>query len=107
MRPNGRSAAPERELTVNIARAARHARLRLIVPALAVAAAALVVSVSQIASAQTTAPSGGPKPAIVLEHGAWANTASWNGVIQRLQADGYTVYARPTRGAARRTTPPP
>jgi pimeloyl-ACP methyl ester carboxylesterase len=31
----------------------------------------------------------------VLEHGAWANTASWDGVIQRLQADGYTVYAPP------------
>jgi pimeloyl-ACP methyl ester carboxylesterase len=31
----------------------------------------------------------------VLEHGAWANTASWYGVIQRLQADGYTVYAPP------------
>ena len=53
---------------------------------------------SQIASAQPTpraVPGGGPKPAIVLEHGAWANTASWNGVIQRLQADGYTVYAPP------------
>jgi len=83
---------------VNIARTVRHARLRRIIPALAVAIAALVVSAlvvsaSQIASAQTTAPRGGPKPAIVLEHGAWANTASWTGVIQRLQADGYTVRA--------------
>jgi pimeloyl-ACP methyl ester carboxylesterase len=103
MRPNGRSAAPESELTVNIARTARHARLRRIIPALAVVIAALVVSAlvvsaSQIASAQTTTravPGSGPKPAIVLEHGAWANTASWNAVIQRLQADGYTVYAPP------------
>jgi pimeloyl-ACP methyl ester carboxylesterase len=31
----------------------------------------------------------------VLEHGAWANTASWDAVIRRLQADGYTVYAPP------------
>jgi hypothetical protein len=31
----------------------------------------------------------------VLEHGAWADTSSWNGVIKRLQADGYTVYAPP------------
>jgi len=61
----------------------------------ALVVSALVVSASQIASAQTTAPRGGPKPAIVLEHGAWANTASWTGVIQRLQADGYTVYAPP------------
>ena len=83
---------------MNIARAARHARPRLIIPALAVAIAVLIIPLSQIASAQTTAravPANGPKPAIVLEHGAWANTASWNAVIQRLQADGYTVYAPP------------
>ena len=83
---------------MNIARAAQHARLRLIISALAVAIAALIIPLSQIASAHTTSravPSGGPKPAIVLEHCAWANTASWNAVIQRLQAAGYTVYAPP------------
>ena len=83
---------------MNIARAARHARLRLIIPALALAIAALIIPLSQIASAQATTraiPSGGPKPTIVLEHGAWANTASWDAVIQRLQGDGYTVYAPP------------
>jgi pimeloyl-ACP methyl ester carboxylesterase len=85
---------------VNIVRAARHARLRLIILALAlaVAAAALITPLSQIASAQATTravPTGGPKPTIVLEHGAWANTASWDAVIQRLQADGYTVDAPP------------
>ena len=31
----------------------------------------------------------------MLEHGAWANTASWAAVIERLQAAGYTVYAPP------------
>jgi pimeloyl-ACP methyl ester carboxylesterase len=83
---------------MNIAHAAQRARLRIIIPALAAAIAALVIALSQVASAQTTtraAASGGPKPAIVLEHGAWANTASWAAVIQRLQADGYTVYAPP------------
>jgi len=83
---------------VNIARAAQHARLRLIIPALAVASAALMIPFSQIASAQATtraAASGGPKPTIVLEHGAWANTASWDGVTARLQADGYTVDVPP------------
>ena len=39
--------------------------------------------------------SSGPKPTIVLVHGAWANTASWDGVIERLHAEGYTVYAPP------------
>jgi pimeloyl-ACP methyl ester carboxylesterase len=83
---------------VKLARAARHARLRLIIPALALAIAALVIPLSQIASAQATThavSSGGPKPTIVLEHGAWANTASWDAVIRRLQADGYTVDAPP------------
>jgi pimeloyl-ACP methyl ester carboxylesterase len=99
MRPNGRSASPqEKEITVNIARAARHVRLRVVIPVLAAAIAALVIPLSQVASAHTTgraAASGVPKPTIVLEHGAWANTASWAAVIQRLQADGYTVYAPP------------
>jgi pimeloyl-ACP methyl ester carboxylesterase len=83
---------------VNITRAAQHARLRLVILALAAATAALVIPLSQTASAHTTtraAADGGPKPTIVLEHGAWANTASWEGVIERLQADGYTVYAPP------------
>lgn len=60
---------------MNIARAARHVRLRLVLPVLAAAIAALVIPLSQVASAHTTtraAASGGPKPAIVLEHGAWA-----------------------------------
>jgi pimeloyl-ACP methyl ester carboxylesterase len=33
------------------------------------------------------------QPNIVLVHGAWADGSSWNGVIQRLQADGYHVTA--------------
>jgi pimeloyl-ACP methyl ester carboxylesterase len=38
----------------------------------------------------------------VLVHGAWADSGSWDGVAQRLQADGYTVYAlpNPLRGLA-------
>jgi pimeloyl-ACP methyl ester carboxylesterase len=32
---------------------------------------------------------------IVLVHGAWADASSWDGVIQRLQGDGFTVYAPP------------
>jgi pimeloyl-ACP methyl ester carboxylesterase len=61
------------------------------------AIAAVIIPLSQTASAHTAtrAASGGPKPTIVLEHGAWADTSSWNGVVRRLQADGYTVYAPP------------
>ena len=56
---------------MNIARTARR-RLRLMIPALAMAAA-LIIPLSQTASADSTtraAASSGPKPTIVLEHGA-------------------------------------
>jgi pimeloyl-ACP methyl ester carboxylesterase len=33
------------------------------------------------------------KPNVVLVHGAWADGSSWSTVIERLQADGYTVTA--------------
>jgi pimeloyl-ACP methyl ester carboxylesterase len=83
---------------VNITRVAWPGRLRLIIAAVIVAIAGLVIPLSQIASADTGGPAGaggGPKPTIVLVHGAWANSASWDGVIRRLQADGYTVDAPP------------
>jgi len=83
---------------VNITRIAQPGRLRLIIAAVIVAMAGLAIPLSQIASARTTeaaAAGDGPKPSIVLVHGAWADTSSWDGVIQRLQADGYTVYALP------------
>lgn len=64
--------------------------------ALAVAIAGLLLSMSQLASARTvTATSTGPKPSIVLVHGAWADSSSWNAVVTRLQHDGYTVYVPP------------
>jgi pimeloyl-ACP methyl ester carboxylesterase len=42
------------------------------------------------------------KPTIVLVHGAFADASSWNGVIERLQHEGYTVIApaNPLRGVA-------
>jgi pimeloyl-ACP methyl ester carboxylesterase len=40
------------------------------------------------------------KPTIVLVHGAFADGSSWNGVIERLQRQGYTAIApaNPLRG---------
>lgn len=56
------------------------------------------------ASAQpaTTQRPNGPRPTVVLVHGAWADSSSWNGVIKRLQNHGYTVIApaNPLRGLA-------
>jgi len=64
--------------------------------AVVLAVAGLLFPISQLASAQTaTAASAGPKPSIVLVHGAWADSSSWNAVITRLQHDGYTVYVPP------------
>jgi pimeloyl-ACP methyl ester carboxylesterase len=52
-------------------------------------------------AAGATKPTG-VKPIIVLEHGAFAETSGWNGVIQRLRKDGYRVIAaaNPLRGPA-------
>jgi pimeloyl-ACP methyl ester carboxylesterase len=51
------------------------------------------------------APSGAApalKPTIVLVHGAFAESASWNGVVDELAKDGYPVVAaaNPLRGVA-------
>ena len=42
------------------------------------------------------------KPTIVLVHGAFADTSSWNGVIKILEKDGYPIVAaaNPLRGVA-------
>src|SRR3954463_10410072 len=41
-------------------------------------------------------------PTVVLVHGAFADASSWNGVIERLQANGVAVKApaNPLRGIA-------
>jgi pimeloyl-ACP methyl ester carboxylesterase len=84
---------------MSIGRAAHPTRLRVVMTAIVLATAVLAVSASQIPSAHATAAraagGGGPRPTIVLEHGSWADASSWNAVIQRLQRDGYTVYAPP------------
>jgi pimeloyl-ACP methyl ester carboxylesterase len=42
----------------------------------------------------------GPKPTVVLVHGAFADASGWTGVARRLEQDGYTVIApaNPLRG---------
>jgi alpha-beta hydrolase superfamily lysophospholipase len=47
-----------------------------------------------VASATSSAAAGGPakrKPTVVLVHGAFADSSSWNGVVECLQRDGYPV----------------
>jgi pimeloyl-ACP methyl ester carboxylesterase len=76
-------------------RITRHKILRAMTITSVAAIAVLLFTVSQIASAHTAARASGPKPTIVLEHGAWADSGSWEAVIARLQRDGYKVYAPP------------
>ncbi len=83
---------------MSLARAARLPRRRVIVMAAAVTIAGLLISASQAASARAGAThqrQPGPKPTIVLEHGAWSDASSWAAVIARLQQAGYTVDAPP------------
>jgi pimeloyl-ACP methyl ester carboxylesterase len=82
---------------------------RLTMPRLAVAGASLAIAGTLLgvglagsATAATTAghapavsAASAPKPTIVLVHGAWADSSSWNAVVEQLQALGYTVDAPP------------
>jgi pimeloyl-ACP methyl ester carboxylesterase len=59
---------------------------------LALSAIGLSTILLDTASAAT---SESTKATIVLVHGALAGSSSWDGVISKLQADGYTVVAAP------------
>jgi pimeloyl-ACP methyl ester carboxylesterase len=72
--------------------------------AAAAAVSALTLSLTTTAHAAThpnlaatahTADSKAPKPTIVLVHGAWGDSSNWEGVVSRLQHDGYTVDVPP------------
>jgi len=55
-------------------------------------------SVTRLAAVRAGAPSAidessSPLPTVVLVHGAWADSSSWDGVIDRLRQAGYPVVA--------------
>jgi pimeloyl-ACP methyl ester carboxylesterase len=67
-----------------------------------VAVAATALTVGAVIAASSAAGSSSPhrkresvKPTVVLVHGAWADSGSWDPVVARLQRAGYTVYAPP------------
>jgi pimeloyl-ACP methyl ester carboxylesterase len=64
--------------------------------------AAFVAVVGLGTSTAVAAHPAGPKPTIVLVHGAFADGASWNPVIERLQRRGFTAVAvaNPLRGVS-------
>ncbi|MCX5412751.1 alpha/beta fold hydrolase [Streptomyces sp. NBC_00059] len=66
------------------------------------AAVGLSVAAVGLPGAAGAAPHHLERPTIVLEHGAFADAASWDGVVARLQRAGYPVVsaANPLRGPA-------
>ncbi|BFV58247.1 alpha/beta hydrolase [Kitasatospora sp. CMC57] len=66
------------------------------------AAVGLSVAAVTLPGAAGAAPLRPERPTIVLEHGAFADAASWDGVVTRLQRAGYPVVsaANPLRGPA-------
>jgi pimeloyl-ACP methyl ester carboxylesterase len=57
----------------------------------ALVAAGVVTAATAAPAGATAAP--GPKPTVVLVHGAFADASGWNDVIRRLLRDGYPVLA--------------
>lgn len=70
---------------------------RLIIGLFAAALGFLLISPHPASAAERSRT-----PTVVLVHGAFADASSWNGVIPKLQADGYEVIAvaNPLRGLA-------
>ena len=62
----------------------------------------VLLAASLLTTAKVSAQTSGPaqKPTILLVHGAFAESASWNPVIAKLSSDGYAVIAvaNPLRG---------
>ncbi|MEV5900771.1 alpha/beta hydrolase [Streptomyces sp. NBC_00015] len=71
----------------------RRARTPLTVLAGVSIAAALTATTIAPASADKDTATQRPKPTVVLVHGAFADSTSWNGVIAELRHDGYPVVA--------------
>ncbi|MGI5397555.1 alpha/beta fold hydrolase [Streptomyces sp. CA-251251] len=78
----------------------RPTRKRVAVVGALTGVAALALSAMAPAGSTAERPASGKKPTVVLVHGAFADSSSWNGVIKRLERDGYPVVApaNPLRG---------
>ena len=70
----------------------RRARARLVL-LVALLVALLTVPFAAGTAASTPSKADGPKPTIVLVHGAWADSSGWNDSVQKLQREGYTAIA--------------
>jgi pimeloyl-ACP methyl ester carboxylesterase len=72
------------------------AQRRAIIVAVSLVVAGMALPHLQVGSAEaSSSPTTSPKPTIVLVHGAWADSSSWDQVVRRLQQKGYTVDVPP------------
>lgn len=76
--------------------ASRRRRAATAVVAALVAATTVVAAAPGSNAAPDAEASRATSPTVVLVHGAWADSSSWDGVVRRLQHDGYTVDVFPT-----------
>ncbi|MFB8754452.1 alpha/beta fold hydrolase [Streptomyces nigra] len=85
---------------MNVSSVFRPTRNRVAVAGALTGVAALALSVAASADATTERHTPEKKPTVVLVHGAFADSSSWNGVIKHLKRDGYPVVApaNPLRG---------
>jgi pimeloyl-ACP methyl ester carboxylesterase len=70
-------------------------RILRYVAGLATAIALMALPVASAAAGDQAQKPPPAKPSVVLVHGAWADSGSWDAVTQRLQRAGYTVYVPP------------
>ncbi|WP_329323454.1 MULTISPECIES: alpha/beta fold hydrolase [unclassified Streptomyces] len=89
---------------MNVKTAIRPTRRRVAVLGAVAGVAALTLTAATGSASAAKAEHGPshPKPTVVLVHGAFADSSSWNGVIERLRHEGYPVIApaNPLRGLA-------
>jgi pimeloyl-ACP methyl ester carboxylesterase len=80
----------------------RTVRLRRAVVVAVVSLVASVLTTSMATSQTSQTNHSGPKPTVVLVHGAFADASGWSDEIRQLQRDGYPVLApaNPLRGIA-------
>jgi pimeloyl-ACP methyl ester carboxylesterase len=71
------------------------ARRSLLILALVCASVLASAVTASAATATSASPRTSTKPTVVLEHGAWADGSSWDGVVSKLQHRGYTVDVPP------------
>jgi pimeloyl-ACP methyl ester carboxylesterase len=76
-----------------ISAAGRTLRTSWLIATLAGVIGLIAVFILAVSTPASASGPRGPKPTVVLVHGAWADSSGWSEVIGRLQRDGYRVLA--------------